>query len=64
MRLFANDSSLFAKVNSVHATQQKLSDDLNTITRWANQWKMKFNPDITKQAEQRVDMKRVKSSNE
>lgn len=42
--------SLFAKVNGVLVTQQKLSDDLKTITKWANQWKMKFNPDITKQA--------------
>ena len=50
MRLFADDSSLFAKVNGVYVTHQKLSIDLNTITEWANQWKMKFNPDITKQA--------------
>ena len=25
-------------------------DDLDKITIWANQWKMKFNPDVTKQA--------------
>ena len=50
MRLFADDSSLFAKVNGVDVTHQKLSNDLNTIIKWANQWKMKFNPDITKQA--------------
>ena len=50
MRLFADDSSLFAIVKDVNITQQMLSDDLDSITNWAYQWKMKFNPDITKQA--------------
>ena len=50
MRLFADDSSLFAKVNGVDVAHQKLPDDLSTITNWANQWKIKFNSDITKQA--------------
>ena len=50
MRLFADDSSLFAIVKDVNTTQQMLSDDLDSITNWAYQWKMKFNPDITKQA--------------
>ena len=27
-----------------------LSSDLNTISQWAHQWKMQFNPDISKQA--------------
>ena len=49
MRLFADDLSLFTKVNDVLVTHQKLSNDLDTITKWANQWKIKFNPDITKQ---------------
>ena len=50
MRLFADDSSLFIKVRDVAETQSQLMDDLNTITNWARQWKMEFNPDITKQA--------------
>jgi hypothetical protein len=50
MKLFADDSSLFSRVQNVNATHEQLVTDLNIITEWAYQWKMKFNPDITKQA--------------
>ena len=50
MRLFADDSSLFTVVKGVDQTHEKLVRDLEKITTWANQWKMVFNPDITKQA--------------
>ena len=50
MRLFADDSSLFTCVNGVNQTHDQLCMDLETITAWAYQWKMIFNPDITKQA--------------
>ena len=63
MRLFADDSSLFAKVNGVDVTHQQLTDDLRTITKWANQWKMKFNPDITKQAVEVIFSTKYKKDN-
>ena len=50
IRLFADDSSLFIRVRNIAEAQALLSGDLNTITAWATQWKMQFNPDITKQA--------------
>ena len=50
MKLFADDSSLFARVKHVNLIHDQLVGDLNIITNWANQWKMQFNPDITKQA--------------
>ena len=50
MRLFADDSSLFTRVEGVDQTHEKLVKDLQTITNWAYQWKMVFNPDLTKQA--------------
>ena len=50
MRLFADDSSLFTRVEGIHETHDKLVADLRTVTNWAYQWKMVFNPDITKQA--------------
>jgi len=50
IKLFADDSSLFIKVSDIDVAQQTLMDDLDKITIWANQWKMKFNPDVTKQA--------------
>ena len=52
MRLFADDSSLFACVTEVTQTHNKLVKDLETITSWAHQWKIVFNPDITKQAKE------------
>ena len=50
MKLFADDSSLFVKGNDVDTTQRILEDDLKTIASWEHQWKMKFNPDVTKAA--------------
>ena len=50
MRLFADDSSLFTHVQGIDQTHNKLVNDLEAVTSWANQWKMVFNPDITKQA--------------
>ena len=50
MRLFADDSSLFTRVEEVNETHEKLIKDLQTVTDWAYQWKMVFNPGITKQA--------------
>ena len=50
IKLFADDSSLFIKVSDIDAAHQTLMDDLNTISAWARLWKMKFNPDISKQA--------------
>ena len=50
IKLFADDSSLFIKVRDIDTAQRLLSTDLETITSWAHQWKMQFNPDITKQA--------------
>ena len=50
MRLFADDSSLFTRVEEVNETHEKLINDLQTVADWAYQWKIVFNPDITKQA--------------
>ena len=50
MRLFADDSFLFTKVEGIERTQEKIEEDLATISRWLVQCKMVFNPDITKQA--------------
>ena len=50
MRLFADDSSIFTPVEDVTDTHEQLVKDLETVSRWGHQWKMVFNPDITKQA--------------
>ena len=50
MRLFADDSSLYTIVKDVQQSHRQLNKDLDTINKWAYQWKMVFNPDISKQA--------------
>ena len=48
-KLFADDTSLFSTITSPAISSSNLSEDLVKITHWAYQWKMSFNPDITKQ---------------
>ena len=47
-KIFADDTSLFSKVNDKRNSQ--LNSDLAKISKWAFQWKMSFNPDPNKQA--------------
>ena len=50
VRIFADDTSLFSVVNRPQICARKLNNDLGRVSEWACQWKMSFNPDITKQA--------------
>ena len=50
MRLFANDSLLFTCVKGIDETHETIVKDMHIVTDWAHQWKMVYNPDITKQA--------------
>ena len=49
-KIFADDTSLFTKVLDINESTNKLNTDLKKITTWAHQWKMQFNPDPNKQA--------------
>ena len=46
--IFADDTFIFCIIDQFSTLL--LNNDLDKITVWANQWKMSFNPDITKQA--------------
>ena len=59
-KLFADDTSLFSVVENVNETTANLNKDLENINRWAQQWKMSFNPDPTKMT-QKVLFSRKKS---
>ena len=52
VKLFADDTSLFSVVLDPELTAQELNHDLELINLWAAQWKMSFNPDPTKPAEE------------
>ena len=49
-KLLADDTSLFATVHNINKATNDLNNDSIKITKWAFQWKMNFNPDISKQA--------------
>ena len=51
-KLFADDTSLFSVINDKHLSANKLNQDLNRINNWAFQWKISFNPDPSKQAQE------------
>ena len=51
-KLFADDTSLFSVVYDESVMAKQLNKDLETISNWAHQWKMQFNPNKNKQAVQ------------
>ena len=49
---FADDTSIFSTVKNVNLSTDQLNSDLEKISNWAHQWKMSFNPDPKKQAQE------------
>ena len=49
-KIFADDTSLFSKVKDKNCSTVELNNYLKTISNWAIEWKMLFNPDPNKQA--------------
>ena len=58
-KLFADDTSLFSIVKDESTSAKDLNDDLATINKWAFQWKMSFNPDPTKQAQEVIFSRKI-----
>ena len=52
IKFFADDTSLFSVVKDPVISADNLNYDLNLIKDWAIQWKMNFNPDPDKPAEE------------
>ena len=52
VELFADDTSLFSTVHDANKSFPNLSNDLCFISNWAYQWKMCFNLDRSKQAQE------------
>ena len=52
VKLFADDTCLFSIVNDPTLSANALNSDLSKIENWAYQWKMSFNPDLSKQAQE------------
>ena len=52
VKLFADDTSLFSVVHDIATSSCDLNYDLNRVREWAFQWKMSFNPEPWKQAQE------------
>ena len=62
-KLFADDTSLFSVIHDIQTSANSLSKDLERINNWANKWKMNFNPDTNKQAQEVIFSLKFKVSN-
>ena len=61
-RLFADDTSLFSVILDSNTSALELNNDLAKIKRWAFQWKMSFNPDPKKQAQEVIFSRKSKAT--
>ena len=59
-KLFADDTSLFSAVHNVNTTAKELNNDLVKIHRWDYQWKIRFNLDPSKQAQEVIFSRKTK----
>ena len=50
-KLFADDISIIYITNNINGVTEEISNDLNRISYLLYQWRIMFNPDITKQAQ-------------
>ena len=62
-KLFADDTSLFSVVQDITLSAKNLNDDLKKINQWAFQWKMSFNPDCNKQAQEVIFSRKLNKPN-
>ena len=51
-KLFADDTSLFSVAHDIDTSANNHNHDLEKISKWAFQWKMKFNPNPAKQVQE------------
>ena len=59
-RLFADDASLFSVVRDTNLSANTLNNDLPKINNSAHQWKMSFNPDPFKKAQEVIFSRKIK----
>ena len=60
-KLFADDTSLFFVVHDVARSSSELNSELANISEWAFTWKISFNPDPFKPAEEVIFSRKLKT---
>ena len=58
-KLFADATSLFSVIHNINSTANDLNSDLMKISNWAFRWKMRFNPDPNKQAQEVIFSRKI-----
>ena len=62
-KMFADDTSLFSVISDSITTATALNEDLVKVKNWAHLWKMSFNPDSSKQAQQVIFSRKLTRTN-
>lgn len=62
-KLFADDTSLFRVVKNMAKSVNHLNNDLAKICTWGSNWKMKLDPDQTKQAKEVIFSQNPQNTN-
>ena len=60
-KLFAGDTSLFSVIHDSQTSANILNKDLETIYNWIFEWKMNFNKDFAKQAQEVILTRKTKN---
>ena len=63
VKLFAVDTSLFSTVYDPNMSADQLDKDLKKVLDWAYKWKMIFNPDLSKQAQEVIFSRKTNKIN-
>ena len=59
VKLFADDTTMFSVVRDPINTSQELNNDLHKVSLWTYKWKMSFNPDPSKQAQEVIFSRKI-----
>lgn len=62
-KLFADDISIIYITNNINDVTEEISNDLNRISYLLYQWRIMFNPDITKQAQKVIFSRKTSPKN-
>ena len=60
--MFADDTSPFSIIHDAMTTAYELKKDLRKIAEWAHHWKVSFNPDLNKQAQEVIFSRKIPKS--
>ena len=62
VKLFIDDTSLFSALHVCNISANELNNDMQKISEWAYEWKMSFNPDLDKQAQEMIFSRKLNKS--